>query len=164
MRRRLQAAANPDLRALEDVKVEMPGWLALLGVLLGIAAALAPFLPVLFQGLGPRLFYRLPRRQMALAGAGVALGVAAVIADPSAVHGGALAATLFLAGHAFLYPHRLLVALDDPPHTAGNDIGPGAPVLGTVVEGAACAWLLEMLVPRHLINDQVQALPVLVAY
>lgn len=131
-------------------------------------AALLPFLPPLApRTAGPRLFYRLPAWQKVLVSVAAAAATASVIVRPeSLIQWVALAATLSLGIHAFLYPHRILVALDFPRHSPATQAGLGndACVLAEEIDDTACAWPLEILVPRHLINDRLGHTPVLAAY
>ena len=63
-------------------------------------------------------------------------------------------------------PQRIFVSLDDPYHIPASlaDIPDQALVLAYEDDQHAAAWMYEVLVPRHLINDQVGDVPLLVAY
>jgi len=79
----------------------------------------------------------------------------------------ALLATGLLAGAArLLHPRHLFVTLDYPPHMSAEraHLARQAPVLGYADEAGACAWPLELIVPHHLVNDQVGEKHVLAAY
>lgn len=63
-------------------------------------------------------------------------------------------------------PNRVLVAVTDPQPVAADkaELGEDAPVLGLAWQGESRAWALEVLVPRHLVNDILGGEPVLVAW
>lgn len=65
-----------------------------------------------------------------------------------------------------IYPPHIFKTLRFPKHVNADaaDLGDNAPVLGFETGGVACAWPMEVVVPRHLIQDQVGDTPVLVAY
>jgi hypothetical protein len=65
-----------------------------------------------------------------------------------------------------LFPPRIFKTLRFPKHVNADaaDLGDNAAVLGFESEGDACAWPMEMVVPRHLIQDRVGNTPILVAY
>jgi hypothetical protein len=65
-----------------------------------------------------------------------------------------------------LEPQRVFVSLDDPKHvsTSQANLEDDALVLGYEDDGNASAWPFEMLAPRHLTNDQLGDVPLLVAY
>lgn len=63
-------------------------------------------------------------------------------------------------------PRHVLMAVTDPLSVSATaaDLGENAPVLGLVWQGESRAWALEVLVPHHLINDQMGGEPLLVAW
>jgi hypothetical protein len=63
-------------------------------------------------------------------------------------------------------PQRIFVSLDDPVHVSVSraNLQGKALVLGYEEDGHASAWPFATLVPRHLINDQLGEMPLLVAY
>jgi hypothetical protein len=65
-----------------------------------------------------------------------------------------------------LFPPRIFKTLRFPRHLNAKaaDLGDNAAVLGFENGGEACAWPMEMVVPRHLIQDRVGNNPLLVAY
>lgn len=140
--------------------------ICVLALVVAVTGALLPLLPPFVPRLGPGLFHRLPLRQQLLGGSAGLAALLAALSQPSTSLWVLFTFTLFFAVHAQLYPQRLLVALDAPPHVAAEraGIGDDALVLGAVIDGTACAWMLEMLVPRHLVNDRVGSQAVLAAY
>ncbi|MBI2195038.1 MAG: DUF3179 domain-containing protein [Planctomycetes bacterium] len=138
-----------------------------LGALLAGVSAGLPFLPPAFPRVaGPRIFYQLPRVQTALSGLALALAVSASFQGITPGRLAWLSLVSLLAFHALLYPHRMLVALDSPLHLRASQAGIGeeARVLEMSAGGEARAWLMDMLLPRHLINDRIGGTPVLAAY
>jgi hypothetical protein len=133
---------------------------------LGAGASLAPVLTVVRPDLDPELIYRLRpiRRGLALGAVGLAAAVA--LARPSAGRLALVPATALLGAAAFLYPERVFVPLDAPPHVPARevDLGDEALVLGFASGEAAVAWPIETLIPHHLVNDRVGDRPVLASY
>ncbi len=140
---------------------------SLLGLVLGVLALTVPAWNEWVSRLGLASLYRLGPLRLGLALLSLAVTLGAYALRPS---GGALAAMLAafaLAGLAYLLdPKQGFVALDRPPHVGATQAGLGdkAPVLGVEIDGMACAWPLEMIVPHHIVNDRLGATPVLVAY
>lgn len=64
---------------------------------------------------------------------------------------------------AKFYSERIFVALDQPARSQ-TGLAAAAPVLATEAGGEVVAYPLEMVVPRHLINDVVGGEPILVAW
>ena len=66
----------------------------------------------------------------------------------------------------FHHARRFLVVVDQPEHVSGAaNWDDNSLVIGYKDETqAACAWLLETLIPHHLFNDTVNKKPVLVAW
>jgi len=64
------------------------------------------------------------------------------------------------------YPPRVFRTLTWPRHLDAPtaELGDRAPIIGFAADGQACAWPMELVVPRHLVQDRVGNIPVLVAY
>ncbi len=111
-----------------------------------------------FPRLGIGYLYHIRRVNL---GFGLTAGALALIAyalNPSwgqAIWLGIILILGMLAG--FFRANRALVALDHPRHAAAAAAGLGesAPVLGFVGKDQSCAWPLAVLVPHHLVNDQI---------
>lgn len=67
----------------------------------------------------------------------------------------------FAAVHFF--PERIFVALHRPARAAAG-LAESAPVLAAEIAGEVVAYPLEVLVPHHLVNDEIGGKPVLVAW
>jgi len=139
--------------------------LPILSILFGIAAALAPLLPAFIPRIGLLPLYRTRLIRAALLIPAWALAIAAVVNTPSSF--AALPIVLLLSIPTIvLEPQRVFVSLDDPKHvtTSQADLQDDALVFGYKDNGHASAWPFEMLTPRHLTNDQLGDIPLLVAY
>jgi hypothetical protein len=76
-------------------------------------------------------------------------------------------ATLILGVLSYvLVPPRIFKTLRFPRHLDAETatLGDNAAVLGFENGSEACAWPMEIVVPRHLIQDRVGNTPILVAY
>lgn len=133
----------------------------------GAVAAFLPLFPSFIPHLGAGIYYRLRELRLALVITGLITGLGAYVRRPTRRRLWGLLLTGAFAGIAQrLHPKNIFVALDEPPHVpAGEAALPDhALVLGTNVDDVARAWPLDVLVPRHLINDRVSQTPVLAAY
>jgi hypothetical protein len=139
--------------------------LSFLSVFFAAIAAFSPLLPAFIPRLGLLPLYRMRPIRAALIITAWALALAAsVITPPSFL---ALPFVfVFSIPTIVLEPQRVFVSLDDPRHVLASqaDLRGEARVFGYEEDGTALAWPFETIVPRHLINDQVGAAPVLVAY
>lgn len=133
---------------------------------LALAASLAPAAAVASPALDPQLVYRLRPFRRALACGAIGLAALTAIARPSPGRFALVPVTAALGAAAFLYPERVFVPLDRPPHipVATAAYGDAAPILGFATAAAAVAWPIETLVPHHLVNDLVGGVPVLASY
>lgn len=136
----------------------------LLAAVIAGLAAVAPFVPAFLTAAGPGVFLRLPERQAAAVAVALALAAGSVVLSPDARTAGGFALVALCSAHALSYPHRVLVALDDPPHVRGNALGDRAPVLALHAGDAVVAWPMEVLVPRHIVNDHAGGLAVVAAF
>lgn len=140
---------------------------SLLGLVLGVLALTVPAWNEWVSRLGLASLYRLGPLRLGLALLSLAVTLGAYALRPSRGALAAMLAAFALAGLAYLLdPKQGFVALDRPPHVGATQAGLGdkAPVLGVEIDGMACAWPLEMIVPHHIVNDRLGATPVLVAY
>ena len=139
---------------------------SLAAVALGLGASLAPVVAVARPEIDPAFYYWLRPARRGLAGAAIGFAALDALARPSRGRWAVVAATAMTGAAAFLYPERFFVPLDRPVHipAAAAHYGDAAPVLGFDASGAAVAWPVEMLVPHHLINDEVGGRPVLASY
>jgi hypothetical protein len=139
--------------------------LTILSILVAMAAALTPLLPAFIPRIGLLPLYRMRPIRAALILTAWALALAASVnTSPSFI---ALPFVLLLSIPTIvLEPQRVFVSLNHPEHVPASQahLGVGALVLGYEGEGEALAWPFETLVPRHLINDQIGEVPLLVAY
>jgi hypothetical protein len=142
--------------------------LSLAGFVLGGIAAFAIPLVAFVPRVGVTTVYRLRPLRYALAAMGLAIALAQSRRPPASRCRLLLPITILCAGLSWVFdPARMFRMLDCPPHVPADRAGLGAEafVLGLDLNNtAACAWPLEMLVPRHLVNDRIGGTPVLVSY
>jgi len=141
--------------------------LAFVAVLIAWIGALFPPFLALNPRLGLFAYYhmRLIRRVLNLSG--LALAVTAAILSPTWVIIVALALVVIFFGISLrLEPTAVLTGLDTPGHVAASDapLGDEALVFGYQGQTMPCAWPLEVLIPRHIINDELEDKPLLVGY
>ena len=139
--------------------------LSILAVLFALIAAFTPMLPTFFPGIGllPMVRIRLFRSVFLISA--WALAIAAYTTPPASYW--ALPFVLILSIPTIvLEPQRIFVTLNDPEHIPASQahFQGEALVLGYSDGENALAWPFETLVPRHLINDQSDDTPLLVAY
>lgn len=145
----------------------MVSLLSTLAVLVGIAGLLAYQWISFFPRLGIGYLYHI--RWVRLGFAVVTLGLAGLAywLQPDVGQGIVLGVALILALlSGFFRPDRALVALAHPRHRAATEtsLGKEAPILGFTYNGESCAWPLAILVPHHLVNDDVGGEPVLAGW
>lgn len=117
--------------------------------------------------IGPKPLYKATLWKTVLALISIGLAGILYALHPTQGYLGTWLFTGFLALlSSIIYPSRIFVALRSPKHVdaLSADLGGDASILGYEGKGAACAWPMEVLVPRHLIADQVGNTQVLVAY
>lgn len=145
----------------------MGRFFSLLAVALGAVAAFGMPIVAFRPQVGVNTIYRWRLIRSALAAAGVVLSLATCLRAPSRGRWATVPLTGLLAGLAWLFdPARVFAALDRPPHVPAvqAELGDDALVLGLAADQAACAWPLELVVPHHLVNDEVDGRPVLASY
>ena len=66
----------------------------------------------------------------------------------------------------FFSAGKVLVAVNQPRHASAAEapLAADAPVLGTALDGRAHAWLVETLVPHHLVNDEIDRRPIVATW
>ena len=121
-----------------------------------------------FPGLGIGFQYHRRWVQLGIAFIAISLALTLYLISPAPGRLFVLGLVLFLTPcSGFNHASRLLVAVDRPEHAAAAAAGweDEALVIGYAAgEQAACAWLLDTLIPHHLVNDFVAGRPVLAAW
>jgi hypothetical protein len=142
--------------------------LSVVGFVFGGIAAFAIPLVAFVPQVGANTVYRLRQLRYALAAMGPALVLVESRRHPAAPRRALLPITILCAGLSWVFdPVRMFRVLDCPPHVPadGARLSADAFVLGLDLNHkVTCAWPLEMLVPRHLVNDRIRGTPVLVSY
>lgn len=146
---------------------------ACVGLLSALAVGLSGLAIFAYQWvtLVPRLgigtLYHLRRTRMGVAALALSMAASAWALERSARQRAVFVVTAALtplsgANHA----RRFLPSLDEPRHVPASeaDLGDEAEVLGIEINGEACAWPLETLVPHHIIHDEVGGVPVAAAW
>jgi hypothetical protein len=139
--------------------------LTVLAILFAIAAATTPLIPAFVLRIGLFPLYRIRLIRASLIIPAWILAISTIVSTPPSFI--ALPVVLLLSIPTILLePQRVFVSLDDPEHIAASQasLEENALVIGYEKDGIAAAWVFEMLVPRHLINDQIGGEPLLVAY
>ncbi len=139
-----------------------------LATALGVLGLQLHYWPTALPSLGPWFFVRLSSVRVMVQlgvlslvalGLGTSRGVGSVL---WACVGGLLA---LLTG--FFHPKKALPAVTDPPHVAARDeldLAADATVVTVELDDAHAAWPLEVVLPHHLIHDEVNGRPVLVSW
>ena len=132
--------------------------LVLFGVLLNTVAIFAYQWVTVVPRLGMWTLYRIRPSRFLIATLAVASAAVGVVLSPGTItwFGFGLAIVLVpLSGvhHA----RRFLIPLDDPEHQSADasSLLPQSDVLGCEVGDKTIAWPLDLLVPHHIINDQL---------
>ena len=139
--------------------------LSVLAILFAIAAATTPLIPAFVPRIGLFPLYRIRLIRAYLIIPAWILAISTILSAPASFF--AIPVVLLLSIPTILVePQRVFVSLDDPVHIASSQasLQENALVIGYEKVGIAAAWIFEMLVPRHLINDQIGGEPLLVAY
>lgn len=139
--------------------------LSILAILFAIAAATTPLIPAFIPRIGLFPLYRIRLIRASLIIPAWILAISTIISTPSSFF--AFPVVLLLSiPTIILEPQRVFVSLDDPEHIPSSQatLHGNAMVIGYEKDGTAAAWNYEVLVPRHLINDQLGGEPLLVAY
>jgi len=136
-----------------------------LSIFIAMFAAFMPLLPAFIPSLGLMPLYRMRPIRAALIVAAWALAIAAWVNAPASFVALPFV-LLFSIPTIVLEPQRIFISLDDPKHVPASreNIRDEDLVLGYEDDDYAAAWPFETLAPRHLINDRVGELPLLVAY
>lgn len=141
--------------------------LSALAVGLSVVAIFAYQWVTLVPRLGISTLYHLRRVRVGVAALALSMAAGAWALDRSPRQRRVFFVTAVLtplsgANHA----RRVLPSLDDPRHVPASEaeLGDEAEVLGIEINGEACAWPLETLVPHHIIHDEVGGVPVAVAW
>lgn len=142
-------------------------------VLIGLAVVLAflglslPFVLSLIPWLGLDLIHRMRSIRWSLLVAAFGIAVAAYFLEPSTTATYAVAGVVLAAAASPLVTFgNVLVALDDPPEAAADEVALEADdlVLGFETEGTAKAWTFETLLQHNVTNDHIAGSPVLVVF
>jgi len=136
-----------------------------LSIFIAVMAALIPLLPAFIPILGLMPLYRMRHIRATLIVAAWALAIAAWVNVPASFVALPFV-LLFSIPTIILEPQRIFISLDDPKHVPASraNIKGEAMVLGYEDGDFATAWPFETLAPRHLINDWLGDVPLLVAY
>jgi len=139
--------------------------LSIFAILFAMIAAFTPLLPAFIPRIGLLPIYRMRLVRTVFLVTAWALAIIVSLSTPPSFWGLPFV-LLFSIPTIVLEPQRIFVTLDDPEHvpTSQADLQGEALVLGYVDAENAQAWPFETLAPRHLINDQCDDTPLLVAY
>lgn len=132
--------------------------LVLFGVLLNALAIFAYQWVTVVPRLGIWTLYRIRPIRFALAAIASVSAAAGVLLAPGTITWLGFALVILLAPLSGIqHARRFLIPLDDPAHQAADDasLPPRSEILGYEVGGEAIAWPLDLLVPHHIINDQL---------
>lgn len=141
--------------------------LSVLGILTGLFGTLLFGLVAFVPRIGPRPLARAMLWKTVLALVSVALAGIGYWVHSAPGYLVMLIVTCLLAILTYLVvPTRIFVTLRYPRHLPVHapGLGDDAAIIGFEADGEACAWPMEVVVPRHLIQDVVGNTPVLVAY
>ena len=139
--------------------------ISFLSILFALLAALTPLLPAFLPFLGLMPIFRMRQIRAVLILTAWALAITALLSPQPSYF--AVPFVIFFSILTILVePQRIFLSLDDPYHIPASlaDIPDQALVLAYEDDQRAAAWMYEVLIPRHLINDQVGVVPLLVAY
>lgn len=141
--------------------------LSTLAILLSVLAIFAYQWVTPLPQLGIGVLYHLRWIRLGVAVVALGLAVTAWALHPSTDQFIVLLVTIALtplsgANHA----ERFLPSLDYPKHISASEsrLKGQSQVLAVEVNGAGCAWPLEILVPHHIIHDRVGGVPVMAVW
>jgi len=139
--------------------------ISFLSIVFALLAALTPLLPAFIPVLGLMPIYRMRLIRAILILAAWTLAIAALL-NPTPSYFAIPFVLFFSIPTILIEPQRIFVSLDKPEHIPASqaNVPDQALVLAYEDDDHAAAWLLSVLDPRHLVNDQVGAVPLLVAY
>lgn len=141
--------------------------LSILGVVIGLVGTMLFALVAFVPSIGPRPLLRAVLWKTLLALLSTSLAGAGYWLHSTPGYLGAWISTGLLGILTYVvFPPRIFVTLRSPRHQQAHaaELGENASILGFGANGQACAWPMEVVVPRHLIQDRVGGTPVLVAY
>ncbi len=143
-------------------------FLSIIAILISILAIFINQWVSPFPKLGIAFQYYRRRVQVVIAVTAVSITLALALNNPSSGQLIVLAIVLLLIPlSGFNHASKALVAVDAPEKVTAVASGwpDDALVLGYAHDGqSACAWLLDTLIPHHLVNDTVDKLPILAAW
>jgi len=143
-------------------------FLSVLVVIISISVIFINQWITFFPQLGIGFQYRRRWVQISIAVIAISLATVLYFNNPTTGQLIILFLVLFLTPlSGFHHARRFLVAVDQPEQVSAYDANWDDKSLVIGYEDkthASCAWLLETLVPHHLINDTVNEEPVLVAW
>jgi hypothetical protein len=145
----------------------MAALLSILAILLSVLAIFAYQWVTPFPQLGIKTLYHLRRIRFVVAVIAIGLALMTMWLNPSPEQWVVLFITLILTPlSGFNHARRFLVSLDTPNHLLADEAGlsADAPVLGLAVGDIVCAWPLEILVPHHIVNDNVSGKPLMAVW
>ncbi len=136
-----------------------------LSIFFAAIAAFTPMLPAFITSLGLMPIYKMRSIRAVLIVVAWSLTIAAMVNEPASFVALPFV-IIFSIPTIVVEPQRIFISLDDPKHISASQVNipDEALVLGYEDDENTVAWPLETLVPRHLINDQVGDVPLLVAY
>lgn len=121
-----------------------------------------------FPSLGIEFQYYRRRVQIGTAVTAILITLGLYLNSPTTGQLIVLAVVLLLTPlSGFNHASRVLVAVDRPEQVAASASGwnDDALVIGCAIDGqTACAWLLDTLIPHHLVNDKLDNVSVLAAW
>ena len=145
--------------------------LSLLAVLIAASGLFAHLFPTFFPELGIGALYRVGQIKWVIRIVALGLAVFSLALGPTTGKFMLLGATLWLSliSNSVFNTTLVLPAIDEPKHSPANEVKPSllsddAPVLGTIVGAAACAWGIETLVTLPVVNDAVDGKPVVATW
>jgi hypothetical protein len=143
-------------------------------IFLSLIAILFSFLSIFAYGwvtflprLGMATLYHLRRIRWTIAV--ICLAIAAILywQQPSSAQLAVLLVVVALTPlSGFTHASRILVSLDSPSYRPASQaqLSDAAQVLGYAQDEGAYAWPLELLIPHHIVNDQIAGQPVMAAW
>lgn len=142
--------------------------LASLVVLLGIVDVHLPYVVTFIRRLGVWPVYRVRGLRLAITLLNVLLSVIVFVSTPGP--GAVILAVIGLIITALAYVltfEHIFIVLDNPPHVPPEQVAllETEMVIGITIADQAVAWpITQMLLPRHIIHDEVGGQPLLVSY
>ena len=144
----------------------MPILFTLLTLLAGVSIVFLPLSTGFFPKLGLMPLKLGHRKSTRLVQLILVWGMAATTFWIDQIPWGSIAAgiaLLFTVIAVNFYPQRIFVDLTQPERSR-EGLADMAPVLAAEVNGEVVAYSLELIVPHHIVNDEIGGKPVLVAW